>query len=201
MFWYLVGSYLWDQALNLHSPPTTPGMGRQSPNRQTTGQGQQTVCFVLGAQPFFSNDILGDASVHERAEECPGPCPARPPALPGQPPPTSMEDPSVCCPGDRLGAAIPGGRAPASSPGRSQLGREPGTASSSGPRHRPALQNAQLFVGRRGVGRGGAPAGNLGLRVCGGGGSEPACARGKRRGFRLSRNFLVCFFFSFRLKL
>lgn len=152
MFWYLVGSYLWDQALNLHSPLTTSGMGRQSPNRQTTGQGQQTVCFVLGAQPFFSNDILGDASVHERAEECPGPCPAQPPALPGQPPPTSMEDPGVCCPGDRLGAAIPGGRAPASSPGRSQPGREPGTASSSGPRHRPAFQNAQLFVGRRGVG-------------------------------------------------
>ena len=81
MSWYLVGSYLRDQALNLH-PPLTPGMGRQSPNRQTTGQDPQMGCFVLGARPFFSNDVLGDALVHKRAEQCPRALPrpaSRPP--------------------------------------------------------------------------------------------------------------------------
>lgn len=64
-----VGSDLWDQALSLHRPLPPPGVGRRSPNRQTTGQGPQMDCFVLGAQPFFPNDILRDASVHETAEE------------------------------------------------------------------------------------------------------------------------------------
>lgn len=64
-----MGYYVWDQALSLHRPLPPPSVGRRSPNRQTTGQGPQTACFVLGAQPFFPNDILLDASVHETAEE------------------------------------------------------------------------------------------------------------------------------------